>query len=235
MKGQVPVPVSHPSYPSSCAGKSSRDLPRIMLADDHPMVLEGVAKLVEDFGVVVGKVEDGRLLIEVASHLNPDVVIMDISMPSLNGLESARHLQKLVPRSKIIFLTMHADPAYITAAFEAGASGYLMKRSAGSELQLAVKTVLAGRRYVTPLALRGEVSLNDFLGGEKSLFKLLIPRQREVLQLIAEGRSTKAIATLLNISTKTVEFHKAKVMETLGMHTIPELTQFAVAQGLVEK
>ncbi|MCW5783021.1 MAG: response regulator transcription factor [Nitrospirales bacterium] len=209
--------------------------PRIVLADDHPMVLEGVAKLVEDFGEVVGKVEDGRSLLEVASHLNPDVVIMDISMPSLNGLESARHLQKLVPRCKIIFLTMHADFAYITAAFEAGASGYLLKRSAGSELQLAVKTVLAGRRYVTPFALRGEVSLNVFLGGEKSLFKLLTSRQREVLQLIAEGRSIKDMASLLKISTKTVEFHKAKVMETLGMHSIPELTQFAVAHGLVEK
>lgn len=219
----------------SCGEGSLTNLPRIVLADDHPMVLEGVARLVEDFGEVVGKVEDGRSLLEVASHLNPDVVIMDISMPSLNGLESARHLQKLVPRCKIIFLTMHADSAYITAAFEAGASGYLLKRSAGSELQLAVKTVLAGHRYVTPLALRGEVSLYDLVGGGKSLFKLLTPRQREVLQLIAEGRSTKAMASLLNISTKTVEFHKAKVMETLGMHTIPELTQFAVASGLVEK
>lgn len=219
----------------SCGKGSLTKFPRIVLADDHPMVLEGVAKLVEDFGEVVGKVEDGRSLLEVASHLNPDVVIMDISMPSLNGLESARHLQKLVPRCKIIFLTMHADFAYITAAFEAGASGYLLKRSAGSELQLAVKTVLAGRRYVTPFALRGEVSLNVFLGGEKSLFKLLTSRQREVLQLIAEGRSIKDMASLLKISTKTVEFHKAKVMETLGMHSIPELTQFAVAHGLVEK
>src|SRR5680860_287219 len=142
----MPVPISHP-YPNACTGKSSRNLPRIVLADDHPMVLEGVAKLVEDFAEVVGKVEDGRALLEIVSHLNPDVVVMDISMPSLNGLESARHLQKSNPHCKIIFLTMHGDSSYITAAFEAGASGYLLKRSAGSELKQAVQSVLAGHKY----------------------------------------------------------------------------------------
>lgn len=214
---------------------SPMNLPRVLLADDHPMVLEGVAKLVEDFGEVVGKVEDGRALLEAASRLNPDVVVMDISMPSLNGLESARHLLKLVPQCKIIFLTMHADPSYITAAFEAGASGYLLKRSAGSELKQAVKTVLAGRQYLTPLALPEDASLMDPLKKGVPAFKQLTPRQREVLRLIAEGCSTKAIATLLNISIKTVEFHKAKVMETLGIHTIPELTKFAFSHGLVAK
>jgi DNA-binding NarL/FixJ family response regulator len=208
-------------------------VPRILLADDHPMVLEGVAKLVEEFGEVVGKVEDGRALLEAASHLTPDVVVMDISMPGLNGLEAARHLQKLLPQCKIIFLTMHADPSYIAAAFEAGASGYLLKRSAGSELKQAVKSVLAGRQYVTPLAQSRDEPLRDSLGRGAPSFKQLTPRQREVLQLIAEGHSTKEIAILLNISTKTVEFHKAKVMETLGMHTIPELTKFAFAHGLV--
>jgi DNA-binding NarL/FixJ family response regulator len=208
-------------------------VPRILLADDHPMVLEGVAKLVEEFGEVVGKVEDGRALLEVASHLTPDVVVMDISMPGLNGLEAARHLQKLLPQCKIIFLTMHADPSYIAAAFEAGASGYLLKRSAGSELKQAVKSVLAGRQYVTPLVQSRDEPLRDSLGRGAPSFKQLTPRQREVLQLIAEGHSTKEIAILLNISTKTVEFHKAKVMETLGMHTIPELTKFAFAHGLV--
>ena len=209
--------------------------PRILLADDHPLVLEGVAKLVEDFGEVVGKVEDGRALLEAGSRLNPDVVVMDISMPSLNGLESARHLQKLVPRCKIIFLTMHADASYIMAAFEAGASGYLLKRSAGSELKQAVNTVVSGRQYVTPLALPEDAPLMDPLKRGGPSFKQLTPRQREVLQLIGEGCSTKAIATLLNISVKTVEFHKAKIMETLGMHTIPELTKFAYAHGLLVK
>ena len=210
-------------------------VPRILLADDHPMVLEGVAKLVEEFGEVVGKVEDGRALLEAVSRLNPDVVVMDISMPSLNGLESARHLRKLVPHCKIIFLTMHADSTYITAAFEAGASGYLLKRSAGSELKQAVSTVLAGRQYVTPLLHPEDDLPGDTLTNRAASFKQLTPRQREVLQLIAEGHSTKDIAILLNISTKTVEFHKSKVMETLGMHTISELTKFAFAHGLVEK
>ncbi|HSF08569.1 MAG TPA: response regulator transcription factor [Nitrospirales bacterium] len=228
------MPISHP-YPSSCAGKSSRNLPRIVLADDHPMVLEGVAKLVEEFAEVVGKVEDGRALLDIVPHLNPDVVVMDISMPSLNGLESARCLTKLIPHCKIIFLSMHGDSSYITAAFEAGASGYLLKRSAGSELKQAVQSVLAGHKYVTPLVLRGDIFPRDSPRMGIPSLNQLTPRQREVLQLIAEGRSTKAIATLLNISPKTVEFHKAKFMETLGMHTIPELTQFAVACGLVEK
>jgi DNA-binding NarL/FixJ family response regulator len=211
------------------------NVPRILLADDHPMVLEGVAKLVEEFGEVVGKVEDGRVLLEAASRLNPDVVVMDISMPSLNGLESARHLRKLLPHCKIVFLTMHADPSYITAAFEAGASGYLLKRSAGSELKQAVSTVLAGCQYVTPLLLLEDDSLREPLTNRVASFKQLTLRQREVLQLIAEGHSTKEISTLLSISTKTVEFHRSKIMETLEMHTIPELTTFAFAHGLVVK
>ncbi len=211
----------------------SVNVPRVVLADDHPMVLEGVAMLVEEFGEVVGKAEDGRALFKAASRLKPDVVIMDISMPSLNGLESARHLQKLAPHCKIIFLTMHADPSYISAAFEAGASGYLLKRSAGSELKQAVSTVLAGRQYVTPLVQSRDEPLRDSGRGRPS-FKQLTPRQREVLQLIAEGHSTKEIASLLNISIKTVEFHKSKIMEMLGLHSIPELTRFAFAHGLIE-
>ena len=225
---------SHP-HPSSCRVGFPANVPRIVLADDHPMVLEGVAKLVEEFGEVVGKVEDGRALLEAASRLNPDAVVMDISMPGLNGLETARRLQKLVPQCKIIFLTMHANSTYITAAFDAGASGYLLKRSAGSELKQAVTTVLAGGHYVTPLVLPGDVSLQDPLGRGAPSFKELTPRQREVLQLIAEGCSTKGIATILHISTKTVEFHKSNVMETLGMRTIPELTRFALSHGLVVK
>jgi DNA-binding NarL/FixJ family response regulator len=220
-----------PSYKE----KASVKIPRIVLADDHPMVLEGIARLVEEFGEVVGKVEDGRALLDVASRLKPDVVVMDISMPSLNGLGSASQLQKLVPRCKIIFLTMHSDPTYVTAAFEAGASGYLLKRSAGSELKKAVTAVLTGRHYVTPLALPPDVPITDPVRREAPAFKHLTPRQQEVLQLIAEGCSTKAIATLLNISIKTVEFHKAKIMETLGIRTVPELTTFAFSHGLIVK
>ncbi len=199
------------------------------------MVLEGVAKLVEEFAEVVGKVEDGRALLDIVSQLNPDVVVMDISMPSLNGLESARQLQKLIPRCKIIFLTMHGDSSYITAAFDAGGSGYLLKRSAGSELKQAVQSVLAGHQYITPLVQPGNVFPPDPKKLGTPSFKQLTPRQREVLQLIAEGLSTKRIATLLNISIKTIEFHRSKIMETLGMHSVPELTKFAVAHGLVVK
>lgn len=227
--------VSH-SHPTSCRVGFPANVPRIVLADDHSMVLEGVAKLVEEFGEVVGKVEDGRALLEAASRLNPDVVVMDISMPGLNGLEAARRLQKLVPHCKIIFLTMHGDSDYITAAFEAGASGYLLKRSAGSELRQAVNTVLAGRQYVTPQLRPEDGPLTDpITRSVASSFKQLTPRQREILQLIAEGHSTKEIATLLGISTKTVEFHKSNVMETLGMHTSPELTRYAFLHGLVVK
>lgn len=232
--GQAAVMLSS-HHRTSCRVGYPVKVPRILLADDHPMVLEGVAKLVEDFGEVVGKVEDGRALLEAASRLKPDVVVMDISMPGLNGLDAARQLQKIVPHCKIVFLTMHADSTYMTAAFEAGASGYLLKRSAGSELEQAVNTMLAVGHYVTPLAMAGDILPMDPLRRQAPSFKQLTPRQREVLQLIAEGCSTKAIATLLNISVKTVEFHKFNVMETLGRHTIPELTRFAFAHGLVVK
>jgi DNA-binding NarL/FixJ family response regulator len=222
-------------YRPSCRGKPSLKVPRIVLADDHPMVLEGVAKLVEEFGEIVGRVEDGRTLVETALRLNPDVVVMDISMPGLSGLEAARALHKLVPQCHIVFLTMHADFLYVSAAFEAGASGYVLKRSAASELKKAVTTVLAGRHYLTPLVLPKDGSLQEFRGRETPKVKPLTPLQREVLQLIAEGHSSKTIASLLHISSKTVEFHKSKIMETLGMHTIPELTRYAFAHGLIGK
>lgn len=207
-------------------------VPRILLADDHPMVLEGVAKLVEEFGEVVGKVEDGRTLIEVATRLKPDVVVMDISMPRLNGLEAARYLQKLVPQSKIIFLTMHADRTYVAEAFNAGASGYLLKQSAGSELKKAVQAVLVGGRYVTLQIRKKQGFPANPSRKDLPSFKQLTPRQREVLQLIAEGCSTKTIAISLKISVKTVEFHKSRIMETLNIHTVPGLTKFAVLHGL---
>jgi DNA-binding NarL/FixJ family response regulator len=227
----------HTSYPhANLVAGFTMNFPRIILADDHPLVLEGLAKLVEDFGEVVGKVEDGRALLELAPRVGPDVVIMDISMPNLNGLEAARKLKRLLPETKIIFLTMHGDPTYVSAAFEAGASGFLLKRSAGAELQQAVKRVLRGQHYITPSALPHETTLNDQGGGKAPpTFKSLTPRQREVLQLIGEGYSLKTIASDLNISLKTVEFHKAKIMETLGVHTTAALTKFAISHGLVSQ
>ncbi|UCE63039.1 MAG: response regulator transcription factor [Nitrospirota bacterium] len=208
---------------------------KILLADDHPMVLEGVAKILEEHFDIVGKVEDGRALINAAKELKPDVVVLDISMPLLNGFEAARQLRKLIPDSKLIFLTMHADATYANEAFEAGASAYLLKRSAASELTKAIRTVTSGQMYLTPL-LRPEDSPPLGNGSEKQVPKLkqLTPRQREILQLIGEGKSTKDIAAFLSISVKTVEFHKSNIMETLAIHTTAQLTRYAVAHGLAK-
>lgn len=215
---------------------SEEHRPRIILADDHPMVLEGIAKLVQDFGAVVGKVEDGRQLLEDARQLKPDMVIMDISMPEMNGLEAARQLKQLLPHCDIIFLTMHASQTYVNAAFEAGATGFLLKRSASTELQKAVQTVQAGGTYVTPLIhTDGTSEVNSSTNGAARPLHVLTPRQREVLQLIGEGHSLKYIARLLKISPKTVEFHKAKLMDTLGLHTVAGLTRYAVSHGLLEQ
>lgn len=210
--------------------------PRILMADDHSLVLAGLRKLVEGEGEVVGTVEDGRALLEEAQKLRPDIILLDISMPLLNGLDAARQLTKLVPESKIIFLTMHATPTYATEAFKAGASGYLVKRSAASELKQAIQAVIRGQHYMTPLITKDVLAatLHHPEGQMRQRpVATLTPRQREVLQLVAEGNSTKAIATLLHISVKTVEFHKARVMDLLDLHSTAGLTKYAVAEGLV--
>jgi DNA-binding NarL/FixJ family response regulator len=210
---------------------------KILIADDHPMVLEGIKKLLEEKdGEVMGTVEDGRALVEAAKQLRPDVILVDISMPVLNGLEATRQIKKNAPGCKVIFLTMHADLAYAREAFDAGGSGYLLKRSAATELQEAIRTVLGGRTYLTPLIDHEDLAFSRN-GGAKGLHQLgnLTPRQREVLQLLAEGHSTKEIATILIISMKTVEFHKTKIREALGIHTTAELTQYASNHGLVVK
>ncbi len=209
--------------------------PRVLLADDHTLVLEGLRRLLEDRCELVGMVEDGRALVEAAPKLSPDIVLLDISMPLLNGLDAARRLRTLVPDTRIIFLTMHADPTYASEAFDAGAAGYLLKRSAASELNVAIATVLAGRKYLTPLitsdALRASVPRSVAV---PPTLGRLTPRQREVLQLVAEGHTAKDIAARLGISVKTVEFHKAGIMDRLGVRTASELTKYAVAHGVTE-
>ncbi len=207
--------------------------PRILLADDHSLVLEGFRRILEDQCEVVGTAEDGRALLEAASRLKPNVVLLDISMPLLNGIDATRHLKKVSPDVKVIFVTMHADPAYLNEAFKAGASGYLLKRSAGTELIQAIQSVLGGNFYVTPLLTKGLV--NSVISEAPVLptrQSILTPRQREVLQLVAEGKAVKEIAQLLNISPKTVEFHKAQIMEQLDLRTTAELTKYAMAHGL---
>ncbi|HEY5931559.1 MAG TPA: response regulator transcription factor [Nitrospira sp.] len=210
--------------------------PRILMADDHAIVLAGLRKLVEAEGEVVGMVEDGRALVEAAQQLRPDIVLLDISMPLLNGLDAARQISKLAPESKLIFLTMHATPTYATEAFKAGASGYLIKRSAAVELKQAIQAVMQGQHYMTPLITKDVLAatLQSSEGHpSKPLMTSLTQRQREVLQLVAEGKGTKAIASILNISVKTVEFHKFRIMSELDLHSTAELIKYAIAEGLV--
>jgi DNA-binding NarL/FixJ family response regulator len=209
--------------------------PRVLIADDHSILLAGLRKLVEETCEVVGTVEDGRALIEAAERLTPDLILLDISMPLLNGLDAARQLKKLLPDAKLLFLTMHSSPTYATEAFRAGASGYLLKQSAASELPQAIEAVLKGQTYLTPAItkpLLGTVLRPGWPALRSSLMDLT-PRQREVLQLVAEGKSTKEVAILLKVSVKTVEFHKARLMEQLELHSTPALIKFAIAEGLV--
>lgn len=208
--------------------------PRVLLGDDHTLVLDGFRKLLEDRCEVVGTAEDGRTLLRMAQELQPDIVTLDISMPQLNGVDAARKLKKILPRIKLIFVTMHADPAYVNEAFKAGASGYLLKRSAGSELLQAIQSVMDGQCYVTPLVAKGLVQ-SVITGGRPQVLKdkLLTARQREVLQLVAEGMTVKEIASALNLSPKTVEFHKSQIMTELDLHTTAELTKYALVHGLL--
>ena len=208
--------------------------PRVVIADDHLMVMEGLRKILQSECEVVGTAEDGRSLLRVAAELKPDIVLLDISMPLLNGVEAARELRKTVPATKLIFVTMHADATYVAGAFRAGASGYVLKRCASSELISAIHEVLQGRKYITPLVRRdvvgnspGSPSWSGGLSGE------LTDRQREVVQLVAEGRSVKEIAGILNISSKTVAFHKSNVMRRLGIYSTAELTKYALEHGII--
>ncbi len=209
--------------------------PRVLMADDHSLILAGLRKLVEVECEVVGMVEDGRALVEAAQKLRPDLILLDISMPLLNGLEAARQLTKLVPESKVIILTMHASPTYATEAFRAGASGYLLKRSAVSELSQAIQSVLQGQQYLTPLITKDVLdSVFKPSTGKRGTpaSTALTPRQREVLQLVAEGRGTKEIATILSVSVKTVEFHRFRIMQQLDIHTTADLTKYAITHGI---
>jgi len=207
--------------------------PRVLLADDHKIVAEGLRSLLEPEFDLVGAVEDGRALIAAVEELQPDVAVVDVSMPKLNGIEAVRQIKQKNKRIKIVFLTMHPDVTYAASAFEAGASGYVLKHSAPAELVMAIQEALEGRTYVTPRiagelmqAYREGTARPDGLAG-------ITPRQREVLQLLAEGLSTKEIASTLGISTRTVEFHKYKMMEDLGIKTAAELIRYAVKQGIV--
>jgi DNA-binding NarL/FixJ family response regulator len=208
--------------------------PRLLLADDHRLVLEGLQKLLEPEFEVAGMVEDGRSLLVAAERLRPDVLLLDISMPLLNGIDAARRIGRSCPGTRVIFVSMHAEPAYVRAAFRAGGSGYVLKHCAAKDLVTAIREVLAGRSYVTP-GISGETGSLPQRSACRpgSAAAALTPRQREVLQLVAEGRSNKEIAALLDISVKAVEFHKSAIARRLGTTRTSDLTKSAIALGLV--
>ena len=208
--------------------------PRVLLADDHTIVAEGLASLLEPDFELVGRVDNGRDLLRKAEELSPDVIVTDISMPLLNGIEALRQLKKARPDVRVVFLTVHADVSYITEAFRAGAAGYVLKQSAAEELRSAIKAAHEGRTYLTPLITKD--LLDNILNtdeGVDSVNVTLTPREREVLQLLAEGHAVKEIAAVLDISPRTVEFHKYNIMEKLGLRTTAELTQYAIKHGIV--
>jgi DNA-binding NarL/FixJ family response regulator len=207
--------------------------PRLLLADDHTILVEGLKALLAPEFDVVATAGDDRAVLEAAKEYQPDIVLLDISMPGLNGIEAARRLKQSNPDSKLIILTMHGDLSFVRAAFEAGASGYVLKQSAATELVTALREVDTGRRYISSLILErlGTETLT-FLRRPAKLSGDLTSRQREVLQLLAEGRVRKEIAEILGVSVKTVEFHKQKITEKLGLHTDAELTAYAIRHGI---
>ena len=207
--------------------------PRILIADDHNLLLEGYRLMLEPEFELVGSVEDGQALLAAAQRLKPDVILMDISMPLLNGIDAARQLSKLLPSTKLIFVTMHADADYVREAFQAGAAGYLLKRAAASELLTAIRETRKGNQYVSPLVTRDALSAWISATPSKKRSDELTDRQREVLQLVAEGRSRKEIASILNISVKTVEFHKATLMRELAFETTADFTRYAIEHGMI--
>lgn len=206
--------------------------PRVLLADDHTLVAEAFKQLLEPEYSVVGTVTDGHTLLAVAPKLNPDIILLDISMPLLNGLDAGRRLKQAMPAVKLIYLTVNEDPQLAAEAFRLGAAGYVVKSAVASELFQAIQEVLKGRSYVSPLVTKGLV---DSLQNPKHRHgsEKLTTRQREVLQLLAEGHAMKQIAAMLAITARTVAFHKYRIMDELGFKTNAELIRFAVKQHIV--
>lgn len=210
------------------------DKARILLADDHRIVLEGLKKLLATDYDVVGQAEDGHTLIQEALRLRPDVIIADISMPSLNGIDAVQQIRKEGMKPKVIFLTMHNDALYAKEVLDKGASGFVLKHSAPSELIVAVQEALQGNTYISPAI--SEDLLDIYKGNKKGrgdALNTLTLRQREVLQLLAEGKSAKEVATSLNITPRTAEFHKYNMMKQLGIKTNAEIVHFAIKHGIV--
>jgi DNA-binding NarL/FixJ family response regulator len=208
--------------------------PRVLIADDHQILAEGVRGLLEPEFEVVGVIADGRELMTAAKKLKADVIVADVTMPSLNGIEAAAQLRDAGITAKVVILTMHRDVAYARRAMEAGAFGFVLKHSVSSELVTAIREALLGQTYITPM-IAGEL-LQSYREGDSetsdSTHRLTV-RQREVLQLIAEGRSAKEVAAILKISTRTAEAHKAHILEVLGLRSTAELVQYAIRNGII--
>jgi DNA-binding NarL/FixJ family response regulator len=205
--------------------------PRVLLADDHRIVSEGLKGLLADDFELVGAVEDGRALIAAAKTTKPDVIVADITMPHMNGIDAVAQLKRDNPDVKVVFLTMHQDSAYARRALDAGAHGFVVKHSATAELVMAIHAALKGQTFITPALTKDVLRKAERSSGNAANF--LTTRQREILRLLAEGRSAKEIALTLAISPRTVEFHKYQLMETHGLHSNAELIHFAIKHGLV--
>jgi DNA-binding NarL/FixJ family response regulator len=207
--------------------------PRVLLADDHLMLLDALKGLLEPAYSVVGLVRECRALLKAADRLRPDVVVLDIAMPHLNGLDAGRQLKKKMPTVKLIFLTMNEDPYMVGEAFRAGASAFLLKQAAGMELTDAIAKVLKGGTYVTPSAAKGQTNISLREPQDRDHAPEPTSRQREVIQLLAEGRSMKEAAHILNITVRTIAAHKYSVMDLLQIETNAELVQYAVKHGII--
>jgi DNA-binding NarL/FixJ family response regulator len=203
---------------------------KLLLADDHSITLEGMRSVISREHDLVGEVTDGRSLVSEALRLRPDLIVLDIGMPLLNGIEAARQIRHAWPRAKLLFVSMHSSAMYVREAFNTGASGYVLKTSAAEELLPAIQAVLEGGIYTT-------AALGSVLVGSESALQAagLTGRQREVLQLIAEGHSSKEIATILSISVKTANFHRYEVKKKLGVHSIAELATYAARNGVISE
>ena len=204
--------------------------PRVLLADDHVLIAQALEHLLRAEFDVVGTVADGRALLKAAGELRPDVVVVDIGMPLLNGLDAGEQLKALHPGIKVVFLTQNREPRFAVEAFRRNASGYLLKDAAASELTAAIRAALAGKTYISPSIARG---MNEEPPAGGNALRALSAREREVLQLLAEGKSMKEVAAVLDISPRTVEFHKYRIMELLRVRTNAELVQQAIKLGLV--
>jgi DNA-binding NarL/FixJ family response regulator len=211
---------------------------RVLLADDHRLLVDGLRPLLESRGnvQVVGVAKDGLEAVDLASKRKPDIVILDISMPRLNGIDAARQILRNRPGTKIIMLSMHSDRRYIQESLQAGARGYILKESAAKEVIEAVEVVQRGELYFSR-SVRDEV-LQDYVdlirGSKGASPSPLSPREREVLQLLAEGKSTKDMADILNVSVKTIESHRKQIMDKLGLRSVAELTKYAIREGLTQ-